>query len=566
MPKLRVHTTAMSLLKEGRTALARAEWERARDLLLNSIALEETPEALELLGNAGTWLNDADLAIRPRERAFLLYKDRGDINGAARVAALVALDHAEFRGEDAVARGWLGRAERVLHGRPISAEHGLVMILNGHVALNVNKETIKARRLGTEAVRIGREIGNGDVEMMGLALEGLACVCEGDVATGMSLLDQAVTSAVAGESTDLNYIGTTCCYLVTACERVRDYSRAAQWCDRLKDLCRQWRCDSLFSICRIQYASILIWRGKWDEAEAELHAAIGELTVRRPPLVNACTVRLAELRRRQGCIDQAERLFSDARTHPLSLLGRAALELDRGHCARATEMVERFLRRFPRSDRLERVTGLELLVRSAVASGRIEIAESALDELRSTAEIVTTGPLRGAASFAEGIVAVASERFDNARVALEDAIDYLQAIETPFECALARMEIARLFTYLNRTDDALREANLARTAFNNLGAKREAQKADRFIGTMAPIDSATALHGNPDGLTRREIEILHLIGDGKSNAEIANKLFLSVRTVERHISNVYLKVGASGRAARGVAAAYSHHIRPRHLQ
>lgn len=558
-------TTASLLLREGRAALARAEWERARDLLQESIRLEETPEALESLGNAGTWLNDVDLAIWPRERAFLLYKERGDVNGAARVASYVAIDYAEFRGEETAAYGWLGRAERILEGHPISPEHGLVLILNGHIALNINKETAKARTFGEEATRVGMEVGDSNVEMMGLALEGLARVSEGDVAAGMRLLDQATTAAVAGESTDLNYIGTTCCYLITACERVRDYDRAAQWCDRVKAFCLRWRYDSMFSICRTQYASILTWQGKWEEAEAELHSAIGELSIRRPPLVNACIVRLGELRRRQGAYDEADRLFNEVRTHPLALLGRASLELDRGNGARALEMAERFLRRFPPDDRIERIAGLEVLVRAAVDMERLETAHTALSELRSIAEIVTTGPLRGAASFAEGVVAVAEGRLDTARVCFEDAIDYLQEIKTPFECGRARMELAQLLARLNRPDDAVREAELAREIFRNLGARGEEERAERFLKRSAP-ERSIADSDNPDGLTRRELEILDLIGEGKSNDEIARELFLSVRTVERHVSNVYLKIGASGGAARGAAAAYAHRKRTRHLR
>ena len=59
------------------------------------------------------------------------------------------------------------------------------------------------------------------------------------------------------------------------------------------------------------------------------------------------------------------------------------------------------------------------------------------------------------------------------------------------------------------------------------------------------------------GLTRRELEILALIGEGISDQEIADRLVLSLRTVERHVSNIYLKLGLEGRSSRAGAASYA---------
>ncbi|HXJ64797.1 MAG TPA: helix-turn-helix transcriptional regulator, partial [Actinomycetota bacterium] len=73
-----------------------------------------------------------------------------------------------------------------------------------------------------------------------------------------------------------------------------------------------------------------------------------------------------------------------------------------------------------------------------------------------------------------------------------------------------------------------------------------------FLGTpppAAPVDDGLA------GLSRRELDVLELVAAGASNEEIAARLYLSVRTVERHLSNVYAKLGVSGKAARAAAAA-----------
>jgi len=111
-------------------------------------------------------------------------------------------------------------------------------------------------------------------------VQGLALVSSGAVAQGMRELDEVNAAVVAGELTDLVTIGLSCCYLIAACDRVRDYDRAMQWCTRLKSFCAKWGLRPLFAVCRTQYASICLWRGTWHEAEEELSAATNELAAR----------------------------------------------------------------------------------------------------------------------------------------------------------------------------------------------------------------------------------------------------------------------------------------------
>ena len=123
------------------------------------------------------------------------------------------------------------------------------------------------------------------VVVAGRALQGLALVTSGAVAEGMRGLDEVNAAVVAGELRDLVVIGVACCYLIAACERVRDYDRATQWCTRLKAFCTKWGLRPLFAVCRTQYASICMWRGTWLEAEEELTAATDELSMVRPAMV-----------------------------------------------------------------------------------------------------------------------------------------------------------------------------------------------------------------------------------------------------------------------------------------
>ena len=165
-----------------------------------------------------------------------------------------------------------------------------------------------------EGIRIAREVGDTDLEMLGCAVQGLALVASGAVAEGMRGLDEVNAAVVAGELTDLVAIGLSCCYMIAACERVRDYDRAVQWCTRLKAFCAKWGLRPLFAVCRTQYASICLWRGTWVEAEQELSAASQELAASRPAMTGEALVRLGELRRRQGRLVEAAALFDQAGT------------------------------------------------------------------------------------------------------------------------------------------------------------------------------------------------------------------------------------------------------------
>src|SRR5262245_20734626 len=148
--------------------------------------------------------------------------------------------------------------------------------------------------------------------MLGRSLQGLALVAAGAVAEGLRLLDEVNTAIVAGELSDQICIGLASCYMIAACDRVRDYDRATQWCTRLKEYCQKWGLRPLFAVCRTQYASVCMWRGSWGEADKELVLATEELAATRPGMTSDGVVRLAELRRRQGHLEEAGAMFAKA--------------------------------------------------------------------------------------------------------------------------------------------------------------------------------------------------------------------------------------------------------------
>src|ERR1700761_5884682 len=343
-------------------ALTRGAWEESRSAFEAALHIHESPEALEGLGTAAWWLDLADLVFDSRERAYRLYLSRGDRAAAARVAVWLAWDSWAFRGENVVANGWLQRARRLLEHHPPCSERAWLEVREGSLCPLEEGDPERALSLAREGIRVAQAAGSTDLEMLGRAVVGLALVASGSVAEGMRNLDEVSAAVIAGELTDRVAIGLCGCYLIAACERVRDSERAVQWCRRLKEFCAKWGLRPLFAVCRTQYAAICIWRGTWLEAEKELCAASDELAASRPAMKGEALVRLAELRRRQGRLAEAAALVEQVAPHGAGLLMRARLALDCDDQIGAVQLAEQYLRQLPEANRTDRASGLEIAV------------------------------------------------------------------------------------------------------------------------------------------------------------------------------------------------------------
>ena len=542
----------------GDQYLSRGAWSDARSAFESSLRERETPEALEGLALAAWWLDDADAVFDARERAYRQYSERGDRQSAARIAVWLAWDAWAFRGEHAVSNGWLQRARSLLTGLPECADQAWLEVREASLCLMEDGDPDRAHRLAAEGIRIARQVHNIDLEMLGVSVQGLSLVASGAISEGMRRLDEVNAAIVAGELKDLVAIALACCYMIAACERVRDYDRAVQWCARLKVFCAKWGLRPLFAVCRTQYASICMWRGTWMEAEQELIAAGDELAASRPAMTPDATVRLAELRRRQGRLTEAASLFDQAGAHGLALLGRAELAFDRGDMRTAAEHIDRYLRRVPTQNRTDRAAGLELLVRAQAAAGELDGARTALAELTAITAVVGTLPLKAATSLASGWVAMASGEEDEARRQFEDAVDRFVQSNAPYEVARARIELARALATLDRIDDAALEARRAIDVLTELKAELEISRARLLLDSLPRSTSATDTSSRPrndSGLTVRELEVLRLVADGLTNQAIAEKLFVSDHTVHRHLANILNKLSVSSRAAAVAQAA-----------
>ena len=544
------------MLQTGDAALKLGDWVTARASFEAVLSREEVAAALEGLGRAAWWLEDLTTSFPVRERAFQLYREAGDAPSAARVAIALAFDYLDFQGEVFVCQGWLQRAASLLEPLGATPDLGWLRCWQGVFALEVERDLSEARRLGAEASAIGGQHGLFDLQMLARSIEGHAMVREGEVRAGMQLIDETTMAAMAGEIHDLTAVGAACCALIYACESIADYERAAQWSAKAKEFCRRWGLKSFFSICRVYYANVQILRGDWGEAERELLEATADLSRTRPAMAHEATARLAELRRRQGRLDEAESLFLQTEPNPTGLLGRARLALEAGNAVNAADLIDRFLRRTSEEDRAERANALGVLLQARLLQSDVEGADSALADIDALADLTGTQIMRGTASLGRAHLAIAREQLDEARRCLEDALDLFQRAGAPYEAGLVRIDLAEALQALGRLGAARQEARHAFEALRRLGARRD---ADQALALLRRLDEqpAGAIDGSALGLSPREVEVVAFIARGRSNQDIADELVLSIRTVERHISSIYEKLGLHGATARTAAAAYA---------
>ncbi len=129
---------------------------------------------------------------------------------------------------------------------------------------------------------------------------------------------------------------------------------------------------------------------------------------------------------------------------------------------------------------------------------------------------------------------------------LREAWTAWREVGAPYESALVRVLMAQVHRARGDQDGAEMELEAAEWVFDQLGAVPDAQRA-RALSSRAPEPT-----GGP--LTRREVEVLRLVATGMTNRAVAAELFLSEKTIARHLSNIFAKVGVTSRAA---ATAYA---------
>ena len=530
--------------QEGWEALARADWASARSSFELARAQAETAEVLDGLSQAAHFEGDYDGAIELKELAFAKYRRSRKPVEASNTARWLGFLHGTFHGNFAAASGWMARAERLLDGVEQCAAHGWIILDRAPFT----NDTSEREQCAASALTIARRFGDADLEFEAVALLGETYVATGRVAEGMKFLDEAMAAVSGGEVASHGAVGEIYCRVLSACEHATDVRRAEEWM-ALMDRYVAWM-EFVRPTCKTHYGGILIALGRWTEAEAELRDAIetferGYRGDRAYPLV-----RLADLRVRQGRYEEAERLMEGVEWHPKARRAAAAIAFARGDLQLAEELTRLC---FEGGDPADPACAplLELLLRVELGRADVPAARETLARL-STLAAGSDSELVGAfADLAAGQIRGA-EGDAGAAGLLMSALERLAALGLPLEAARARLELARVISS-ETPDVAAVEARLALASFEELGATRDADAAAGLLRQLG----AGGRRAWPKGhgtFTKRETEVVSLLSDGLSNAEIAERLYISRRTAEHHVASILSKLGLRSRAE---AAAYA---------
>jgi ATP/maltotriose-dependent transcriptional regulator MalT len=539
--------TTETSTREGFEALALADWEAARSAFAAAVeAGDESPEVLDGLGRALWWLRDAQGAVVQRERAYAGFRRAGEPARAARIALWLSREYDLVWRNVAAANGWLARAERLLADVAPGAEAGWLALARSQRV----GESAEAVELASRALAVAARVGDADLELRALAQLGLAEVSRGEVDEGLAHLDEAMAAATSGEPTTLETFADVCCTLMQACELAGDDERPRQWSKVFEAFAREYDHVPLLAFCRTCGADVSAANGRIDAAEQELLAALRELTEagEHARCVHPAA-RLAEIRVLQGRFAEAEQLLLGFEEEPDAIHSTVALRLAQGENETAAALLERRLRTIGETSLLA-VPLLPQLVQARIAVGDIESARSAADQLATIAAGVGRERVDAAAALGRGRLLAATGDLEAAG-ALEEAVTLFARAGLPLDSARARLELARV-QVTSTPEIAIETAGRARRELESLGADREADVAAALLRSLgAKGRSGPRSHGV---LSKREIEVLRLMGEGLSNAEIGGRLFISPKTVEHHVGRIYGKLGLR---SRGEAAAYA---------
>ena len=538
--------SADTALARGYGALAVGNWSEARAAFEESVSTAESAEALDGLGRSLWWLREAREAVVCRERAYSGFRRDGELGRAARIALWLSREYALVFGNDAAARGWLARAQRLLTDVAPGAEQGWIDLARSEGSRDPSEAAIYAEAALDSALAAG----DPDLELRALAQLGLVRVSAGDVDEGLAQLDEAMAAATSGEPATLETFADICCTLLLACERAGDVERPKQWSSVLEDFVRKYDHVVLLAFCRTCCADVFAANGRIDAAEQELVAAIQELTDagQRSRCVNPAA-RLAEIRVLQGRFDEADELLVGFEGQPDATRAAVALRLARGEPAPAAALLERRLEEIGPTSLLA-VPFLEQLVDARIAAGRLDEAGAAADAIAAIAAPSGRERIAAAAAFARGRVAAA--RGDGTATSeLQKAINGFAALGLRLDIARSRLALAGTLA-ASSPEVAIDTARQARNELEALGDSREADMAAALLRSLgAKGRSGPRAAGL---LTQREIEVLRLLGEGLTNAEIATRLFISPKTAEHHVSRIFAKLGMTKRSE---AAAYA---------
>ena len=392
-----------------------------------------------------------------------------------------------------------------------------------------------------------------DIECMALAQPGRAVVGQGRVEEGLTLLDEAMTVALGGETSDPLACGDACCTTLVVCDSLADLRRATQWCDAVVEFAERRRFLPVQSWCRGIYGGVLVRAGEWEHAEAVLTEALARRGERHKGGGHALPLAvLASLRLRQGRREEAERLLAGLEDEPAA---RAAL--DRAGARARRPRPGASAGRPRRRPHAPARRGGDGRGRPRGGGGRHRSAPCGGGGPRPPGHRRRSRPhgrpggrrqrgrrrrdRRQTAIFRPGFSGAAG-----AEASLEDAVAGFAALGFPFDEGVRGWSSRACSPRAARRSPPATPAPRC-DAFERLGARAHADRAAALLRELG-ASGRTAPRGERDELTSRELEVLALVADGLSNAAIAERLVIAPKTAEHHVGRVLAKLGVRSRA------------------
>ena len=542
---------AAGQLARGRESFTGRAWMDAYRSL--SHADQATPlgaKDLELLATSASMIGRDDECLGSLERAYHVYLEAGEALRAVRCAFWVGINLA-LHGEVGRASGWLGRAQRLVDREADDCvERGYLMI-----PTMLRQETMgdweAAYATATDAAEIGERFGDADLLALTVHEQGCALIQLGRVEEGLGLLDEAMVAVTAGEVSPI-VTGIVYCSVISGCQQVYELRRAQEWTAALTRWCEEQPDMVAFSgACMVHRAEIMELRGAWLSALQEARQARRRCEQGNNPSTAAqAFYRQGEVHRLRGEFSLAEEAYRDASRYGWEPQpGLALLRLAQGNHDAAAAAIRRVVDET--TPPLKRARLLPAYVEIMLAVDDAGKARSACQELQEISLRYESAMLEAMVAHAWGAVDLNEGDALAALLSLRRAWRVWQELDVPYEVARVRVLLGEACRILGDEDTAALELEAAHEIFERLGAAPDLTRLESLDRDSASVPAL--------GLTSRELEVLRLVAGGETNRAIATELVLSERTVDRHVSNIFTKLGVTSRAA-ATAYAYKHQL------
>ena len=546
--------TTAETLERGRSAFEVSAWVEAYDCLAAADSEASlVPADIELFATAAFLIGRDDESSALWARAHRAHLDRGDVEQAAGCAAWLAFGLIT-RGETVQAGSWIMRAVKLLDsGQRECVQAGYLVLLSGMRAMFAGDVEAAAPQID-QAIEIADRFGDPDLRMLAGTGRGQALLAQGRIDEGIAALDEVMLAATSGE-VSATVAGLTYCAVISACHDVFDVRRAQEWSAALTHWCDdQPDLVPYTGWCQVHRAEIMELRGTWAEAlDAATRAYERSLLSTDQATGGAARYLLGEVHRLRGDLELAEEAYREAnRLGCEPQPGLALLRLAQGRLDVAASTVRRVLDE--RADPASRARILAAYVEIMLAGADVPAAQTAVDELDQVAALFRSPFLAASAAQWAGSVRLADDDPGAALPLLRRGWSGWRALDVPYEAARCRVAIGLACRARGDEDAAQMELDAARWAFAQLAAEQDLARVEALADPAQPSDPGN-LAGR--GLTAREVEVLRLVASGRTNRAVAADLFLSEKTVARHLSNIFTKLGLPSRAA-ATAFAYQH--------